>query len=128
MAYFDQPQPQPPQPGYGQEPAQAYPVDEDGDRIYTEEDYGVPADGDEFLPEDWEGTEEDELLPEELLTPQEQEELRRSNWKLLAGLADFGAIILGTAAILVLITLLVSLINWLVNDITQTFTLLQMQI
>ena len=35
--------------------------------------------------------------------------------------------ILGTVVILVLVALLVSLLNWLVNDVTQTFTLLQMQ-
>lgn len=158
MSYYD-PRQQPPQSIYGQEPATAYPVDEDGDRIYTEEDYAVPADGDAFYPDeevepalyadpfaaqqpfsyagsydtlavtddDWEGEEnmEDELA-DELLTQEEQEELRRSNWRLMAGLADFGAVILGTAVILVLITLLVSLMNWLINDISQTFTLLQM--
>ena len=162
MSYFDHRTPQQPHaPSFRVTPAAppAYPVDEDGDRIYTEEDYGVPADGDAFLPDAeeepilhaadpfaapaaypyaYEGTydtlaadpgddiwdEEDDLLPEDL-TPEEQAELRRSNWRLLASLADFGAIILGTAVILVLIALLVSLMNWLINDVSQTFTLLQ---
>ena len=62
------------------------------------------------------------------LTDEERAELSRSNWRLLAGLADFGGVILGTAAILVLIALLVSLMNWLINDISQTFILLQTQL
>ena len=41
---------------------------------------------------------------------------------------DFVAIIAGTAAILILIALLVSLLNWLVSDVSQTFTLLQTHI
>ena len=166
MTYFDHQQPQQPyQPTFRHTPAPlsqpdettapAYPVDEDGDRIYTEEDYGVPADGDAFLPdeednavlyaadpftvqagygyqgsyettapeEDWDAA---ELPDEELLTEEEQAELRRSNWRLAAGLADFAGIIVGTAAILVLVALLISLINWLINDVSQTFTLMQM--
>lgn len=163
MSYFDHHQPQQPyQPTFRQAPlpdgedaALAYPVDEDGDRIYTEDDYGLPADGDAFRPdeeddaalwaadpfaaqtpmtyhgsyettaamEDWDA---EELPDEALLTEEEQAELRRSNWRLLASLADFGGIILGTAAILILVALLISLINWLINDVSQTFTLLQM--
>ena len=68
---------------------------------------------------------EDDFLPEELLTEEELAELRRSRWQLIAGLADFAGVILGTAAILVLVVLLVSLINWLVNDVSQSFILLQ---
>lgn len=64
-------------------------------------------------------------LDDDLLTDEERAELRRSHWQLLAGLADFAGVILGTAAILLLVTLLVSLINWLVNDMSQSFILLQ---
>ncbi|MBQ2952234.1 MAG: hypothetical protein IJE07_01620 [Clostridia bacterium] len=161
MTYFDHRRPQQPyQPTFRQEPVTAYPVDEDGDRVYTEEDYAVPPDGDAFLPdaededalyadpvipygnsarfgydgaygsfdesdEDWEDS-ADLPYDEDLLTEEELAEIRRNNWRLLANLADFGAVILGTAFILVLLALLFSLVNWLVNDIAQTFTLLQM--
>lgn len=64
-------------------------------------------------------------LDEDLLTEEEQEELRRSHWQLLANLADLAGVILGTMAILVLVMLLVSLLNWLVGDMSQSFTLLQ---
>ena len=153
------------------------PVDADGDRIYTEEDYAakeaLPDEwsagnnyaaagwtGEAFLPDEafepdseedplhdeWaaepaeasytdeyiplfegEGGYDDEFDPldDELLSEEEQSELRRSHWQLLSGLADFAGVILGTAAILLLVTLLVSLINWLVGDLSQSFFLLQ---
>ncbi len=163
MSYFNHQQPQQPyQQTFRQPPAVAYPVDEDGDRIYTEEDYAIPADGDAFYPDDAEESalyaepyddpfaappplsymgnydslnanpqedwDEDSGYDDDMLTAEDREELRRSTWRLLATLADFGGVILGTAAILVLIALLVSLMNWLINDISQTFTLLQTQL
>ena len=64
-------------------------------------------------------------LDDELLTDEERAELKRSHWQLISGLADFAGVILGTAAILVLVTLLVSLLNWLINDMSQSFILLQ---
>jgi len=161
MSYFDHQRPQQPYQRTfrrASAPAKAYPVDEDGDRIYTEDDYAIPPDGDAFLPDDAEehdpadlpvdqpfsymgaydtlqpAQEEewdpamDDPLTEEMLTEEEREELRRSNWKLVASLMDFLGIIAGTAAILLLIALLVSLLNWLVSDVSQTFTLLQTHI
>ena len=159
MSYFDPTRQQPAYPpAFAQEPAlpaQAYAVDEDGDRVYTEEDYAVEPDGDAFLPDDAEqpyydpfaaplsysgafdslNVQEEEDAPqddaiedydvEDYLTEEERQELRRSSWKLAAGLADFAGVILGTAMILILIALLVSLLNWLVADISQTFILLQ---
>ena len=103
----------------------------------------APDEEEEFLPDDAWGPEADHLpyaplfdgedeftadadpLDEELLTEEERAELRRSRWQLIAGLADFAGVILGTAAILVLVVLLVSLINWLINDVSQSFILLQ---
>lgn len=153
------------------------PVDADGDRIYTEEDYAAretlpdewsaeagyaaagwtgeallpdeafePDEADEALADEWaaepaespyaddyvplfdgeEGFADDlDPLDDELLTDEEQAELKRSHWQLLSGLADFAGVILGTAAILLLVTLLVSLLNWLINDLSQSFILLQ---
>lgn len=70
-------------------------------------------------------TDAGEPFDEDYLTEEEQEELRRSHWQLLANLADLAGVILGTIAILVLVTLLVSLLNWLVGDMSQSFILLQ---
>ena len=166
------------------------PMSDGDERVYTEEDYAVPPDGEPldewdapltYLPaddpehapgerfapserfapgdeafapdeeedwprEDWSADpfsvaghdyafqgdplEDDDLLDEDdldddLLTDEDRAELRRSNWKLLAGLADFAGVILGTAAILVTVALLVSLLNWLIADVSQSFVLLQ---
>ncbi len=97
---------------------------------------GEWAIGDSFAPYEeepyqplFDGTQEftDELDPlaDELLTEEEQAELKRSHWQLVAGLMDFVGVIAGTAAILILVTLLVSLLNWLINDMSQSFILLQ---
>ena len=153
-----------------------YAVDQDGDRVYTEDDYAAP----ESVPDEWAAenayagagwtgesslpdesflpdgedvpeaqwapeedydeaedayaplftgeadlTEDADPLDDDLLTDEERAELRRSRWQLIAGLMDFAGVILGTAVILVLVVLLVSLINWLVNDVSQSFILLQ---
>lgn len=70
-------------------------------------------------------TDDGDPLDDDLLTVEEQEELRRSQWQLLANLADLGGIILGAALILLLVMLLISLLNWVVGDLTQSFTILQ---
>ena len=151
------------------------PVDDDGDRLYTEEDYAAgealpdewaasayaspdwtdnallpdeafEPDAEDAFAGEWDGfaadaayqedyaplfdEEEDDFddldpLDDELLTEEEQAELRRSHWQMISGLADFAGIIAGTAAILVLVALLVSLLNWLMNDMSQSFILLQ---
>ena len=100
----------------------------DEEEEYLPEAAWVPEDYAAFAPlfdsED-DFTDDADPLDTELLTEEERAELRRSRWQLIAGLADFAGVILGTAAILVLVALLVSLINWLVGDISQSFILLQ---
>ncbi len=91
----------------------------DGDLMEDPEAYQPLFEDELDLEEDF------DPLDEDLLTEEEQAELRQSRWQLLAGLWDFAGVILGTAAILVMVTLLMSLINWLVNDMSQSFILLQ---
>ncbi|MBQ8618700.1 MAG: hypothetical protein IJ418_14480 [Clostridia bacterium] len=163
MTYFKHRRVQQPyQPQFQQE--DAHPVDEDGDRVYTEADYALQEEADDGqytwqgdfaedadeLPEDYDepaafdpfnipaedfddgfGT-TDELpildgdpLSADLLTDEERAALRRSRWRLISGLMDFAGVIVGTAVILILIALLVSLLNWLAADLNQTFTLWQ---
>lgn len=147
MTYFDHNRPQEPYQSVfsPQQAPQASPGAED-DRVFTEEDYALAPDGDAFLPDEAEDAYpydyaampleddlydeegmllDDDPLAEELLTDEERRELRRSTWQLLAGIGDFAGVILGTAVIFVLIALLVSLINWLISDVSQTFTLWQ---
>jgi len=61
----------------------------------------------------------------EFLTDEERAILRHNRWQMLANLWDFLGVIAGTALILVLMALLISLLNWLGSDIRQTFTLWQ---
>lgn len=80
--------------------------------------------------EDWQDDPEDydELLDEDEMTEEERAMARRDHWQVLAGVGDFLAVIAGTAVILILVALLVSLINWVHADITQSFTLWQTKI
>ena len=119
------------QPGWTTDaplPDEAFRPDEEDlpGEAYPEEEY-YPAEGYPplFQVEGEDFTEDIDPLSDELLTDEEKAELRRSHWQMLAGLADFAGVILGTAAILLVVTLLVSLLNWLVGDLRQSFILLQ---
>ena len=64
-------------------------------------------------------------LDDDLLTDEEKAALRRSRWRVLASVGDFAGVIAGTAVILILIALIISLVHWVRSDITQSFTLWQ---
>lgn len=68
---------------------------------------------------------EDDELDDDLLTDEEKAALRRSHWRVLANVGDFAGVIVGTAVILILIALIISLVHWVRSDITQSFTLWQ---
>jgi len=68
---------------------------------------------------------DEEFWDEEMLNDEEREILRRERWRTLANLGDFAGVIVGTAVILVLVALLISLINWVQADVSQSFTLWQ---
>lgn len=55
---------------------------------------------------------------------EERRQARRDRLELFAGLSDFFAVVLGAVVILLLVLLIISLINWLRQDIAATFTLL----
>ena len=67
-------------------------------------------------------------MPQLNTTVEKQAELRQNHWRLLSGFGDFISIIAGCAVILVLITMLVSLLNWLHSDILQSISLFQTMI
>lgn len=75
----------------------------------------------------YEQADPEELEPEdeELLTDEEKAALRRTRWQVLANLGDFIGVIAGTAVILILIALLITLVHWVRSDITHSFTLWQ---
>lgn len=110
MARYFQQDPEPEQPVYGDDFAPEeddIPVELPYDSVYGQPD-----------PEDLE-------LDDDLLTDEEKAALRRSRWRVLANVSDFAGILAGTAVILVLIALLISLVHWVRSDITQSFTLWQ---
>ena len=102
-------------------------------------DYEQPYDSEDFAPEEEDvpvelpedsvyGQPEDVYLEDDdLLTDEEKAALRRTRWHVLANLGDFIGVIAGTAAILVLIALILSLLHWVHSDMTQSFTLWQMR-
>lgn len=55
---------------------------------------------------------------------EEKRQARRDRLELAAGMSDFFGVIIGAIAILLLILLVISLLNWLQQDISSTFTIL----
>lgn len=66
-----------------------------------------------------------DFIDEEL----EDEELgRQGRLRVAAGVMDFLGVIAGMVVVLVMVALLVTLINWLISDMSNTFTLIQKKI
>jgi len=55
---------------------------------------------------------------------EERRQARRDRLELAAGMSNFFGVIVGAIAILLLILLIISLLNWLQQDISSTFTIL----
>ncbi len=60
--------------------------------------------------------------------PEEKRLLHVGRIRVAAGVMDFLSVIAGMAVVLVMVAALISLINFLVGDISQMFTLLQRRI
>lgn len=102
MAYFQQNQPpQPPQ--------------WDGQDAWTDDPAVMQSFDDGMLPLDEEA--ELEALREE------RRENRRIGFRVAAGISDFIGVVLGTVAILLLAALLVTLVNWVITDLRDSFHL-----
>jgi uncharacterized membrane protein YkgB len=52
---------------------------------------------------------------------EEDEETRKDHLRFAAGMSDFFAVVLGVVVILILVLLIISLVNWLRQDITSLF-------
>lgn len=54
------------------------------------------------------------------------ERIERANrWRMIHGIADFCGVVLGSVCILLMLALLFSLVNWLRQDISNTFAILK---
>ena len=69
----------------------------------------------------------DELTEEEEpeLDPETKKELKRDRFRLAVGAGNLVAVISGTVAILLLLTLLFNMIYFVINDMGRSFTLFQ---
>ena len=109
--------------------ARYFPQDPEPEQPQYEDDFApeddVPVELPYDSPYDEPPAEEVYLEDEDLLTDEEKAALRRSRWQVLANLSDFAGVIAGTAVILILIALIITLVHWVRSDITQSFTLWQ---
>lgn len=86
------------------------------------EDYGDPDYGDDLYDDgldDLSG--EDETEEDELLAPEE----KKNRIRLAFGAGNLFSVILGTVVILVLLTLLLSMINFIMTDLSRNLSLFQ---
>ncbi len=63
-----------------------------------------------------------DYLPED---PQERRAAHIGRMRVAAGVMDFLGVVAGMVAVLALVALLISLVSWLMADMSQTFTVLQ---
>ena len=85
-------------------------------------------DEDDYEPEEEEYDDGfDELTEEEEpeLDPETKKELKRDRFRLAVGAGNLVAVIGGTVAILLLLTLLFNMIYFVINDMGRSFTLFQ---
>lgn len=57
--------------------------------------------------------------------PQERRAAHLGRMRVAAGVMDFLGVVAGMVVALVLVALLISLVSWLMTDMSQTFTVLQ---
>lgn len=59
---------------------------------------------------------------------EEERQARQDKLRFAAGMTDFVGVILGLFVILLMLLLLFSLVNWLVRDISNTFTFINIRL
>jgi len=106
-------------------------MDDGADRVAYDFPYAAPEDPDaplfapaQDVPEDG-GPADEFFLDDNELSEEERRELQQSRWAILTSMGDFVGVIAGTALILLLVMMLVSLLNWVSTDLRQSFTILQ---
>ena len=55
---------------------------------------------------------------------EEERQTRQDRWRVMAGMTDFFAVVIGVTVCLILVMLIVSLFNWLRQDTQTTFSVL----
>lgn len=78
-----------------------------------------------FVPVDLDDLGDDEDQPDVTYYEDEEAERRRDTYRIVAGLMDFLGVVLGAVVVLMLLTVLLNLLNWVFADLQQTFNLWQ---
>ncbi len=92
-----------------------------GEEDYSESyDHAAEDEEDDGFDEITDEEEDGEELPEEY-----KQELRRKRIRAASGAGNISAVIIGALAILVLLTLLLNMISFVINDASRNFTLFQ---
>lgn len=94
-----------------------YPEDPVPEEMYSEEE--TEAEYDDGFDE----LEEEEPAPE--LSPEEKAEQKRSRMRLFIGASNLFGVISGTLLILVLVTLIISIVHFVISDMGRNFSLFQ---
>ena len=103
----------------------AQPEDPDAEITFVNEEAWQPTfDEEEYADEQPEQAE----VPLDDLTEEEEAEMSRSRWRFLANFGSFISVAAGCGVILVLVMMLVSLLNWLYSDVTQSIALFRTMI
>ena len=63
--------------------------------------------------------------PDEEISEEEKQAIRKKRFRLMSGAGNLTAVIAGTAAILILLALLMNMIGFVINDADRNFTLFQ---
>lgn len=95
--------------------------------LYTEiPDEEYPEDEDTEYDDGFDALEEEEPDPQEEAFLREERKMRlRDRIRVLMDVSNLAAILIGTAAILLMLTLLFNMINFLASDMRNSFTLFQ---
>lgn len=103
----------------------AQPEDPDAEITFVNEEAWQPTfDEEEYADEQPEQAE----APLDDLTEEEEAEMTRTRWRFLANFGSFISVAAGCGVILVLVMMLVSLLNWLYSDVTQSIALFRTMI
>ena len=87
------------------------------------EEYGETPD---YVESDYDdGFDDPAEEPEEEISEEEKQAIRKKRFRLMSGAGNLTAVIAGTAAILILLALLMNMIGFVINDADRNFTLFQ---
>ncbi len=90
---------------------------------YTEEAYPEEEEAEEAYDDGFDDLQEEEPVPE--LSPEEKAERTRNRVKLFMGASNLFGVIAGTVLILVLVTLIFSIVHFVITDMGRSLSLFQ---